>query len=266
MILSAELAANATRHSKRSSHLFWLVCRRLNWFGQSSRQRAADIVQAEVPCNSDDDDDGECWNWGPTLAVVLGAASVARYGLTFRWSVCESEPGRSSSSSSCVLLLLNVDWVFAALPFCRSSPCNSIHKQNFFYCTLELTHSRRVRCEGVAHRDVGICPDRLVLTGDYRRACNGSISSIDGGILVKFIDCPNRVKQLSSLTTCRQFSYAATWQRMLICKLCRWWVATVRQLLEILKRNGNLNNSSAQILMTTLDLVAEMHIQNTYTK
>lgn len=132
MILSAELAANATRHSKRSSHLFWLVCRRLNWFGQSSRQRAADIVQAEVPCNSDDDDDGECWNWGPTLAVVLGAASVARYGLTFRWSVCESEPGRSSSSSSCVLLLLNVDWVFAALPFCRSSPCNSIHKQNFF--------------------------------------------------------------------------------------------------------------------------------------
>lgn len=65
-------------------------------------------------------------------------------------------------------------------------------------------------------------PTDWVLTGDYRRVCNGSISSIDGGILVKFIDCPNWVKQLSSLTTCRQFSYAVTWQRMLICKLCRW--------------------------------------------
>lgn len=65
-------------------------------------------------------------------------------------------------------------------------------------------------------------PTDWVLTGDYRRVCNGSISSIDGGILVKFIDCPNWVKQLSSLTTCRQFSNAVTWQRMLICKLCRW--------------------------------------------
>lgn len=65
-------------------------------------------------------------------------------------------------------------------------------------------------------------PTDWVLTGDYRRVCNGSISSIDGGILVKFIDCPNWVKQLSSLTTCRQFSYAVTWQQMLICKLCRW--------------------------------------------
>lgn len=105
----------------------------------------------------------------------------------------------SMPSSSCVLLLLNVDIVVvfavAVLPLqsvCRS-PCNSIHKQNFNFIAHSSWHSQQSalrnnlqesllvwrRCQ----MGVGIgqfecpCQSLWVLTNDYHRPQNGSISS-----------------------------------------------------------------------------------------